>query len=134
VYSAHRSGISLGAIIGVLLGAGLAAVFAWRAPFFFFAVPIVVVVIVGLRLREPPRGRHEQLELSEQMIASERGEPAPLGDAVAPALVPDVNPVDLPVEKPPSLGEAWRTVWKIGVLRRIFIALPFLAAAIAGFT
>ena len=128
IYSAHRSGISIGAIVGVLLGAGLAAVFSWRAPFFFFAVPIVLVVIVGLRLREPPRGRHEQLELSEQMVASERGEPAPLGDAPAPDVV------DLPVEAAPSLGEAWRTVWKIGVLRRIFIALPFLAAAIAGFT
>ena len=103
-------------------------------PFFFFAVPIVLVVVVGLRLREPPRGRHEQLELSEQMIASERGEPAPLGDTAAPALAPDASPVDLPVEKPPSLGEAWRTVWKIGVLRRIFVALPFLAAAIVGFT
>ena len=39
IYSAHRSGISIGAIVGVLLGAGLAAVFRWRAPFFFFAVP-----------------------------------------------------------------------------------------------
>jgi ABC-type branched-subunit amino acid transport system ATPase component len=124
IYSAHRSGISIGAIVGVLLGAGLASVFSWRAPFFVFAVPIVVVVVVGLRLREPPRGRHEQLELSEQMVASELGEPAPLADVA----------VDIPVEPPPSLGEAWRTVWKIGVLRRIFIALPFLAAAIAGFT
>ena len=124
IYSAHRSGISIGAIVGVLLGAGLASLFSWRAPFFVFAVPIVLVVAVGLRLREPPRGRHEQLELSEQMVASERGEPAPLADVV----------VDIPVEPPPSLGEAWRTVWKIGVLRRIFIALPFLAAAIAGFT
>ena len=133
VYSAHRSGISIGAIIGVLLGAGLASLFSWRAPFFFFAVPIVIVVIIGLRLREPPRGRHEQLELREQMLASERGEPAPLGD-VAPAAVEPACTVDIPVETPPSLGEAWRTVWKIGVLRRIFIALPFLAAAIAGFT
>ncbi len=63
------------------------------------------------------------------MLASERGEPVPLGDAPVPEA-----PVDIPVEAPPSLGEAWRTVWKIGVLRRIFIALPFLAAAIAGFT
>ncbi len=131
IYSAHRSGISIGAIVGVLLGAGLAAVWSWRAPFFFFAVPIVIVVVVGLRLREPSRGRHEQMELAEQMLASERGEPALLGDAPAPA--PAAAP-DIPVEAPPSLGEAWRTVWKIGVLRRIFIALPFLAAAIAGFT
>ncbi len=134
VYSAHRSGISIGAIVGVLLGAGLAAVFSWRAPFFFFAVPIVVVVIIGLRLREPVRGRHEQLELSEQMLASERGEPAPLDDLPAATAEPAAAPLDIPVEAPPSLGEAWRTVWKIGVLRRIFIALPFLAAAIAGFT
>jgi branched-chain amino acid transport system ATP-binding protein len=133
IYSAHRSGVSVGAIVGVLLGAGLASVFTWRAPFFFFAVPIVIVVIVGLRLREPPRGRHEQLQLSEQILASERGEPAPLGDAPAPAPDAAVD-MDIPVETPPSLGEAWRTVWKIGVLRRIFIALPFLAAAIAGFT
>jgi ABC-type branched-subunit amino acid transport system ATPase component len=134
VYSAHRSGISIGAIAGVLLGAGLASVFSWRAPFFFFAVPIVVVVVVGLRLREPPRGRHEQIELSEQMLASERGEPAPLDDTPAPATAPAAVATEIPVETPPSLGEAWRTVWKIGVLRRIFIALPFLAAAIAGFT
>jgi branched-chain amino acid transport system ATP-binding protein len=137
VYSAHRSGISIGAIVGVLLGAGLAAVFTWRAPFFFFAVPIVVVVLVGLRLREPPRGRHEQVELSEQMLASERGEPVALDDGPAPAgsaRGSDPGALDIPVEIPPSLGEAWRTVWKIGVLRRIFIALPFLAAAIAGFT
>jgi branched-chain amino acid transport system ATP-binding protein len=122
IYSAHRSGVSIGAIAGVLIGAGLAAVSSWRTPFFVFAVPIVIVVLVGLRLREPPRGVHEQLELSEQMLASERGEPAPLADATVPA------------EPPPTLGEAWRTVWKIGALRRIFVALPFLAAAIAGFT
>jgi ABC-type branched-subunit amino acid transport system ATPase component/MFS family permease len=129
IYSAHRAGISLGVIVGVLLGAGLAAIWSWRAPFFFFPVPIALVVIIGLRLREPPRGRHEQLELTEQMLASERGEPVPLGDAPAP-----VQTTAVPPEPPPSLGEAWRTVWKIGVLRRIFIALPFLAASIAGFT
>jgi ABC-type branched-subunit amino acid transport system ATPase component/MFS family permease len=136
IYSAHRSGISIGAIIGVLLGAGLAAVFTWRAPFFFFAVPILVVVLVGLRLHEPARGHHEQVELSEQILASERGEPAALDDAGASASTAATGAagLEIPVEIPPSLGEAWRTVWKIGVLRRIFIALPFLAAAIAGFT
>ena len=132
IYSAHRSGINLGAIVGVLFGAGLADVWSWRAPFFFFAIPITVVVLVGLRLHEPPRGRHEQLELTEQILASERGEPAPLSD-VSGALAASGAP-ETPTEPAPSLGEAWRTVWKIGVLRRIFIALPFLAAAIAGFT
>ena len=126
IYSAHRSGMSIGAIAGVLIGAGLAALSSWRTPFIVFAIPIIVVVIIGLRLREPPRGTHEQLELTEQMLASERGESVPLADGP--------TTVDVPVESPPSLGEAWRTVWKIGALRRIFVALPFLAASIAGFT
>ena len=139
VYSAHRSGISIGAIAGVLIGAGLSALWSWRTPFFVFAVPIVVVVLIGTRLREPARGRHEQIELSEQMLASERGEPVALTDepVAAPAdatTTPSGAAPDIPVEPPPSLGEAWRTVWKIGVLRRIFFALPFLAASIAGFT
>jgi branched-chain amino acid transport system ATP-binding protein len=124
VYSSHRAGYSIGVISGVLIGAGLATLFSWRAPFLVFAVPIIIVVLIGTRLREPPRGRHEQLELSEQMVGSELGEPAPLVDAAV---------VDAPAEPPPSLGEAWRTVWKISALRRIFVALPFLAASIAGF-
>lgn len=124
IYSSHRAGYSIGVISGVLIGAGLATLFSWRVPFLVFAVPIIIVVLIGTRLREPPRGRHEQLELSEQMVGSELGEPALLGDAAV---------VDAPVEPPPSLGEAWRTVWKVSALRRIFIALPFLAASIAGF-
>ena len=127
IYSSHRAGYSLGVIAGVLIGAGLATLFSWRAPFLIFAAPIIVVVLIGTRLREPPRGRHEQLELSEQMLASELGQPAPLGDATAATVA------DAPAEPPPSLGEAWRTVWKVSTLRRIFIALPFLAASIAGF-
>ncbi|HEY7946838.1 MAG TPA: ATP-binding cassette domain-containing protein, partial [Acidimicrobiales bacterium] len=76
------------------------------------------VVLVGLRLREPVRGRFERAALSGNAVPDE-------GDAGegAPA----------PVEPPPSFGEAWRMVWKIKVLRRIFLALPFLAAAVAGF-
>ncbi|HEY6471341.1 MAG TPA: MFS transporter, partial [Acidimicrobiales bacterium] len=127
VYSTHRAGYSIGVISGVLIGAGLATLFSWRAPFLVFAVPIVIVVVIGTRLREPPRGRHEQLELSEQMVASELGQPAPLGDMTTPAVL------EAPAEPPPSLGEAWRTVWKVSALRRIFIALPFLSASIAGF-
>ncbi|HSZ37935.1 MAG TPA: MFS transporter, partial [Acidimicrobiales bacterium] len=127
VYSSHRGGYAIGVIAGVLIGAGLATLFSWRVPFVVFAVPIIIVVVIGTRLREPPRGRHEQLELSEQLVASELGQPAPLGDAPTPAVA------ETPAEPPPSLGEAWRTVWKVSALRRIFIALPFLAASIAGF-
>ncbi len=126
IYSTHRAGVALGAITGVLLGAGLASLGTWRTPFLFFSIPIALMVLLGLRLREPPRGHHEQVALAEQMVGSERGEDAPLADA---------DPGDpAPAEVPPSFGEAWRMVWKIGVLRRIFYALPLLAAAIVGFT
>ena len=36
-------------------------------------------------------------------------------------------------EPPPSFAEGWRTVWKVESLRRIFFALPFLAASLVGF-
>jgi ABC-type branched-subunit amino acid transport system ATPase component/MFS family permease len=133
VYSTHRAGLSLGAVSGVLIGAGLTAAFSWRVPFVVFAVPIAAVVLLGLRLREPPRGRYEQeslvgppgAALAEAVVEAEAATPGPLPTPVVPSH---------PLEPPPSFGEAWRMVWKIGVLRRIFFALPFLAAAIAGFT
>jgi ABC-type branched-subunit amino acid transport system ATPase component/MFS family permease len=133
VYSSHRAGLSLGAVSGVLIGAGLTAAFSWRVPFVVFAIPIAAVVLLGLRLREPPRGRYEQealdgspgAALAEAVVEAEAATPGPLPTPVVPSH---------PLEPPPSFGEAWRMVWKIGVLRRIFFALPFLAAAIAGFT
>ena len=36
-------------------------------------------------------------------------------------------------EPVPSFAEAWRTVWKVEVLRRIWYAIPFLAVSIVGF-
>lgn len=73
VYSAHRGGMALGAITGVLLGAGLAAAFSWRAPFIAFAIPVVIVIAVGLRLREPARGRYDQIVLAGPSASSEPG-------------------------------------------------------------
>ena len=119
VYSVHRAGLSLGAVTGVLAGAGLTAAFSWRVPFVVFALPILVVVGIGARLREPPRGRHER----DAFAAANDDGPA------SPSSAED----EVEAEPPPSFGEAWRMVWKIGVLRRIFFALPFLAAAVAGF-
>jgi branched-chain amino acid transport system ATP-binding protein len=108
VFAAHRGGNSLGVVIGVLVGAGLAHVFNWRVPFVVFAVPTLALVVVGLRMKEPVRGGFER----------------EAGGAADGALG---------VEPPPSFGEAYRMVWKIAALRRIFVALPFLAAAIIGF-
>ena len=107
-YSFHRAANSMGAIVGLLAGAGLARAFDWRAPFMVFAVPTLLLVIAGLRLSDPGRGHFER-------AASDLG--------VDPSLE----------EPPPSYAEALRMVWTIRSLRRIFTALPFLAASIVGF-
>ncbi len=110
VYSFHRAANAVGAFVGPLLAGLLAYSFGWRAPFFVFAVPTLVVVFLGLRLREPIRGNHERraMKASEEAIATE--------------------------EKPPSFGEAWRLCSRIESLRRIWWSLPFLAASLIGFT
>jgi len=108
VYSIHRAASSIGVILGLLIGAGLGSAFGWRAPFLVFAFPTLLVVIAGLRLRDPGRGHFER-EAANLGGSTEGDEPAP------------------------SFAEALRMVWTIRSLRRIFLALPFLAASLIGF-
>jgi branched-chain amino acid transport system ATP-binding protein len=109
VFSFHRAANSVGQFIGPLLGGLLAYWFSWRVPFLIFAVPTLILVVLGLRMKEPIRGRHER----EAMGAS--------------AETLDTE------EEPASFAEAWRTCWKITGLRRIWYALPFLSASLVGF-
>ncbi len=109
VFSFHRGANAVGAFIGPLAAGVIAYYTSWRVPFFIFAVPTLILVFLGLRLKEPVRGAHER----EAMGAS--------ADAIATE------------EAPPSFAEGWRMVNKIESLRRIFYALPFLAAALIGF-
>ena len=109
VYSFHRAANALGQFLGPLLAGLLAYWFDWRVPFLVFAVPSIILVILGLKMREPIRGRWER----EAMGAS-------------------AETVDTE-EEPASFAEAWRTCWKITGLRRIWYALPFLAASLIGF-
>ena len=109
IYSFHRAANAIGAIAGPVIAGLLAYQFGWRVPFLVFAVPTIVLVVLGLRLREPIRGAHER------RLAG--------GDAEAQATEED----------PPSYAEAWRMCWKIETLRRIFVAMPFLAASLIGF-
>jgi branched-chain amino acid transport system ATP-binding protein len=109
VYSLHRVANALGALAGPLLAGALAALLDWRAPFLVLAVPITVLVLLGLRLREPRRGIQEREAMGLE------------GDPLHTE------------EPPPSFSESQRLVWKIDSLRRIFYALPFLAASLIGF-
>ncbi len=88
----------------------LAAWVGWRLPFIVLAVPTVILVLLGLRLVEPVRGVQEREAMGME------------GEAL------------LTEEPPPSFAESWRMVWKVDSLRRVFYALPFLAASIIGFT
>lgn len=110
VFSFHRAGNAVGQIVGPLAAGLLAFYFGWRVPFFLFAIPTLLLVVVALRLREPVRGAHER-----------RAAGAP-EDTIETA------------EVPPSITEAWRLCWKVETLRRIFAALPFLGVSLIGFS
>jgi ABC-type branched-subunit amino acid transport system ATPase component/predicted MFS family arabinose efflux permease len=108
VYAVHRSANAVGQALGPLLGGVIAYFYGWRAPFFFFAIPTAIFVILALRLRDPVRGHFERQRMgaSEAAIETE--------------------------EAPPSWAESWRIVWQVRTLRRIFAALPFVALSIVG--
>ncbi|MFN8050575.1 MAG: MFS transporter [Acidimicrobiales bacterium] len=109
VFSFHRAANSIGQFVGPLSAGLLSHYFGWRAPFLVFAVPTGIVVLLALRLREPVRGNQERRAMGASADAIDTEEP------------------------PASFGEAWRMVWKIESLRRIWYAIPFLAVSIIGF-
>jgi branched-chain amino acid transport system ATP-binding protein len=109
VFSFHRAANVLGQFMGPLLAGGIAYLTDWRVPFFVFAVPTVVLVVIGTRMKEPVRGAQERLASGASAEVVETAEPVP------------------------SFAESWRLLWKIEVLRRIWYAVPFLAVSLIGF-
>ncbi len=108
VFGFHAIGLAAGALIGPAVGGLLAHWFGWRVPFFVFAFPTFVFVILGLKLREPGRGHWERAAsgASEAVVGTD--------------------------EVPPSYSESIRILWQVGTLRRIWYSLPFLAASFLG--
>ncbi len=109
IYSFHRAANSVGQFLGPLIAGLLAFSFGWRWPFIIFAIPTVFLIFLGMRMPEPVRGNQERRAMgaSEAVIATE--------------------------EEPASYAEAWRMMWKIESLRRIWYAMPFLAVSFVGF-
>ena len=108
VYAVHRAANPVGQFVGPLAGGVIAYYFGWRTPFFLFAIPTAIFVVLALKLRNPVRGTFERRAAgaSEEAVETE--------------------------EQPPSWAESWRIVWQVRTLRRIFYSLPFLAVAIVG--
>jgi branched-chain amino acid transport system ATP-binding protein len=109
VFAFYRGGNALGALVGAIAAGYVAEALGWRAPFFAFALPMLILVAAGARLPEPRRGLQEQRQ----------------GGAEREALALE--------EAPPSLAEAWRMCWQVDSLRRIYRTLPFLTPALIGF-
>jgi ABC-type branched-subunit amino acid transport system ATPase component/predicted MFS family arabinose efflux permease len=109
VFSFHRAANVLGQFLGPLLAGALAAAYSWRTPFYVFAIPTIILVILGVRMKEPIRGAQERRASGASEEVAETEEPTP------------------------SFAEAWRLLWKIDVLRRIWYAVPFLAVSLIGF-
>ena len=108
VYSFHRAANALGQFLGPLLAGIFAGLWGWRAPFFIFAIPTVVFVVLALRLREPGRGFFERHAMGVQ------------GDQLTTE------------DAPSSWEESWRAIKQVKTLQRIYCALPFLALSVIG--
>ncbi|HEX6418699.1 MAG TPA: MFS transporter, partial [Acidimicrobiales bacterium] len=108
VYAVHRYANALGQFLGPMLGGLIAFSLGWRAPFIVFAALTGLFIVLSLRLREPVRGHYERKAMG------------------ASAEVADTE------EEAPSWAESFRIVWQVRTLRRIFVALPFVAIAIVG--
>ena len=108
-FAVHRSANVFGASLGPLLAGLLAFWWGWRAPFLIFAAPTLVLVVLALRLKDPVRGLQERrmFGASEEVAAT--------------------------AEEPAGLGEAFRTIWHIRSVRRLYLSLPFVGVSLLGF-
>ncbi|MDQ3106970.1 MAG: MFS transporter, partial [Actinomycetota bacterium] len=99
VFALYGLAGSVPALIVPKVAGELVEAFGWRSVYLVTGVPIILVgILIAVRLREPVRGYFERqaLGVSEDVALVE--------------------------EEPVSLGEAWRTVFGIRTLRRLFIA------------
>ncbi|HZQ87588.1 MAG TPA: MFS transporter [Acidimicrobiales bacterium] len=95
-----------GDVIAPLLIGATIIYWGWRPAFVVFGAGIVVMgALIAVRLREPVRGYMERRALG---------------------LDEDVARVE---DEPQSFGEAWRTVWGVRTLRRLFVSDLFSGIA-----
>jgi ABC-type branched-subunit amino acid transport system ATPase component/predicted MFS family arabinose efflux permease len=79
----------------------------WRWSFYILSIPVIVVAVIAFRLKEPPRGQHEKLDV--------------LGEVIN-----DTKPI------PPSLEAAWARIMKIRTMKMVLVG--FTAMGFALFT
>jgi ABC-type branched-subunit amino acid transport system ATPase component/predicted MFS family arabinose efflux permease len=102
VFAVHSAANSLGQFAGPLLAGAIAYYYGWRWPFLVFAIPTMILVVLALRLKEPVRGYHERSAMGADAVTAQTE------------------------EAPASMAEAWRVLWQVRTLRRIWIATPVI--------
>jgi len=87
VFGIHRGASTVGLMLGPVLAGGIAAVAGgddgWRWAFIVLSVPALVLGIAVLFVREPKRGRHEQLAVLGEELGESGEAPISLSAAFA---------------------------------------------------
>ena len=105
IYAFHGAANPVGQILGPVSAGAIALYFSWRVPFMLAAIPTALLVFATIGMREPKRGVQDRLALGATQEEAE---------------------VE---ETPPTLAEAWRTLFAVKSLRRVYTALPFIGAS-----
>lgn len=98
LYAVHQSAEQLGAVLSPIIAGALGIWLGWRAVFIVLAVPIALIVLFALRLRDPVRGGTDDAE----------------------------NAMRAARERPPNFGQSVRSLAKIPTLRRTWLGLVFV--------
>jgi MFS family permease len=98
VFGLHQAADSAATIIAPLVAGTIGAIFGWRSVFVLMSVPIVLLVLLALRLREPVRGGTD--DASAAVMAEE--------------------------EKPLGFEQSIRTLSKARTLRRTWLGYLFI--------
>lgn len=103
VFGVHSAANSVGQFIGPIAAGFIGYYFGFRWPFIIFGIPTLLLLFLARKLPEPIRGLHERRAMGAD-------------DETANT-----------EEVPASFAEAWRILWQVRTLRRIFIALPIIS-------
>jgi branched-chain amino acid transport system ATP-binding protein len=109
VYSSRGVIGSLGKVIGPVSFGVIGTLASWRWAFGFAGALAMVVAIISLRLKDPPRGVQERLAMG-------------------------VDREDAEVEEEhPRFEEAYQILKGVGTVRRLWYAIPFLTGGLLSF-
>lgn len=139
-YSWQRMANSVGAPLGVMLGAAIGSVFGWRWAFFVMVVPGLIVAWLVYRMREPERGAIDR-EAAHAWAEQSGGDPDEILQLLQQAS-PSPRPNEMGDDSAPSWSErARRAVSEVAeivrssvTLRYLYLAMFLSSVGVAGYS